>query len=493
MVLDHAQCYRAVKSRDARFDGRFFSGVTTTGVYCRPICPAKTPKSENIEFYPSAAAAEDAGYRPCRRCRPEASPGTPEWLGSSAVVSRAMQMITESLIDHEELKISEVAIRLGMSDRQLRRLFEEHLGASPIKYAQTQRVHFAKMLVERTPLPITEIAFTSGFTSIRRFNNLFKAKYGVAPSHFRKRSSKKGTSSVERPLELKLQYRPPLDWEHLLNFFTIRSIPGVEVVENGIYKRTIKIDEVSGIIEVEHAKDENALILRVPTAFSKSLYPIAERVRSIFDLKADPEQVFSQLANDDLLKEVVQKHPGLRVPGAWDPFELAMRAVLGQQVTVKAATTLCGRLADAVGHRLDTIEDERLSLIFPSAEDLVDVDVKIGTPESRMKSIRAISQAVVNGDLKFKVEKDLDSFQKEFCKLPGIGPWTAHYFAMRALGEPDAFPDGDIVLQKVLNIMSGRELSRKEMIERAEGWRPWRAYATLHLWNHMHNLEKEKK
>ena len=490
MVLDHALCYRAVKSRDARFDGRFFSGVTTTGVYCRPICPAKTPKSENIEFYPSAAAAEDAGYRPCRRCRPEASPGTPEWLGASAVVSRAMQMITESLIDHEELKISEVAKRLDLSDRQLRRLFEEHLGASPIKYAQTQRVHFAKMLVERTPLPISEIAFTAGFTSIRRFNNLFKEKYGVAPSHFRKRSRK--SNSSERPLELKLQYRPPLDWEHLLNFFTIRSIPGVEVVEDGVYKRTIKLDEVMGIIEVEHAKQDDALLLRVPTAFSKSLYQIAERVRAIFDLKADPEVVFSQLEKDDLLKEIVPKHPGLRVPGAWDPFELAMRAVLGQQVTVKAATTLCGRLAEAVGITIENPEDERLSLIFPSAEDLVDIDVRIGTPESRMKSIRAISRAIVDGDLEFKVERDLESFQRAFCELPGIGPWTAHYFAMRALREPDAFPDGDIVLQKVLNKLSGRTLTQREMIERAEAWRPWRAYATLHLWNHSHELEKEK-
>jgi len=481
MNLDHAQCYRAVKSRDARFDGRFFSGVKTTGVYCRPICPAKTPKSETMDFYPSASAAEEAGYRPCRRCRPETSPGTPEWLGSSAVVSRAMQIITEGLIEHEDLKVPEVATRLGMSDRQLRRLFEEHLGASPIKIAQTQRVHFAKMLVERTPLPITEIAFASGFSSIRRFNALFRSIYGAAPSHFRNGAAKKRERS-EQHLELKLPYRPPFDWEQFMEFFSLRAIPGVEVVEDDIYKRTIRVGETAGVIEVGQIDGENALWLRVPMALSKALYPISERVRRIFDLKADPEAVGQHLSGDEVLKPLVEKRPGLRVPGAWDPFELAIRAILGQQVTVKAATTLCGRLAEAVGLRVDNPVYERLSLIFPSAEDLVCVDVHIGTPETRMASIRALSQAVVSGDLKLKVERDLESFQEQFCTLPGIGPWTAHYFAMRALGEPDAFPDGDVALQKAMKLALGQKLSQREMIERAESWRPWRAYATLHLW-----------
>ena len=359
MDLDADICYRALRSRDARFDGRFFIGVCTTGIYCRPVCPARTPFRKNVTFYACAAAAEAAGYRPCRRCRPETAPGTPAWAGTSATVSRALRLIGDGGLD--ETGADELAARLGVGARHLRRLFDEHLGASPVQVAQSRRIHAARMLLDNTALPITDIAYSSGFGSVRRFNTAFKTAFDRSPRDVRRARQNGHARDNKAPLEVRLTYRPPFDWKGLLAFFGQRTLPGVETVKDGIYSRTLRLGEHSGIISVRHDATRRHVVLQVPAELAASLPEIAARVRRLFDLQADPETVKNQLAVDSQLRALLKRRPGLRVPGAWDPFEIAVRAIVGQQVSVAAARTICGRIVAKYGEPLEDRKSTRLN------------------------------------------------------------------------------------------------------------------------------------
>jgi AraC family transcriptional regulator of adaptative response / DNA-3-methyladenine glycosylase II len=479
--LDPDLCYRAVLSRDPRFDGRFFTAVTTTSIYCRPICPARTPKRQNVRFYACAAAAEAAGFRPCRRCRPEAAPGTPPWLGSLATVSRAMRLIGEGALD--ESSVPDLARCLGVGPRHLSRLFQRHLGASPIAVALTRRVHFARRLIVETPLPMTEIALGVGFASIRRFNDAMRGALGQSPSEIRRKLG--GHSAGQRALELRLAYRPPYDWDSILQFLSKRALPGVEEIDAHSYRRTFccGAGEQTGIVSVVHVPEARSLVLAVEGTTSRELFSIVARVRRLFDLGADPLTIDAQLARDPALAPLVAERPGLRVPGAWDGFEVAVRTILGQQVTVRAATTLAGRLVAALGQPLANGGQGRLTHVFPDAATIAKANLVRLLPlqRSRADAIRALASAVARGELSLDVPRDLPEAIARLRRLPGIGEWTAQCIAMRALGEPDAFPAGDLGVRQAL-AAGGVLPSETDVLRRAEAWRPWRAYAARHLW-----------
>jgi AraC family transcriptional regulator, regulatory protein of adaptative response / DNA-3-methyladenine glycosylase II len=461
--LDQKVCDRARLARDARFDGRFFIGVTSTGIYCRPICPAPQPKASNVRYYPSAAAAAEAGFRPCLRCRPEASPGTPAWLGASATVSRALKLIGESALDDGD--IEELAERLGIGSRHLRRLFLRYLGATPVAIAQTRRLHFAKKLIDETDLPMAQVATASGFGSIRRFNATFQTLYGRAPRELRRAAHGEPIRREPNSYVFRIGYRPPYDWASLIDFLSVRATPGVEVVTPFEYRRTISLDGHHGDIAVRPVRGRNCLELAIHYPDPVALFRIVERTKRIFDVGADPVEVSGQLKNDPILAPMVRAHPGLRVPGCWDGFELAVRAILGQQVSVKGATTTAGRLTAKFGSRLEGIDD----FLFPSASTLADADLtEIGLTRQRAASIRQLAMAVDQGKIVFDGRLDAERFEEQITAIPGIGPWTAQYIAMR-MGEPDAFPSGDLYL--------------RDLGSRSEGWRPWRAYAAMHFWS----------
>jgi AraC family transcriptional regulator of adaptative response / DNA-3-methyladenine glycosylase II len=471
MLIDAATCSRARYARDPRFDGRFFIGVVTTGIYCRPICPARPPKEENVRYFATAAAAAEAGLRPCLRCRPEASPGTPAWLGTSATVSRALRLISESAL--EDGGMENLAARLGMGARHLRRLFLQHLGASPVTVAQTRRLHFAKRLLDESRLPMHQVAIASGFGSVRRFNACFLKTYGRSPSQLRKLRSQPATR--ENEYRFLLRFRPPLAWDSLLEFLAPRATPGVELIERGVYRRTFSLNGEIGWMESALDHSANAIDLRIYYPQPRFLFQIVERVRSMFDLAADPDQYARQLKRDPLLRARVTANPGLRVPGCWDGFELAVRAILGQQVTVRGATTLAGRLVREFG---TPVALPGLGHIFPAPEKLADADLcRVGLPRARAHSIRCLARAVCDGQISFSGVVKVEDFIERFRELPGIGDWTAQYVAMRALGEPDAFPSGDLGLLHATGIENARKLEA-----RAEAWRPWRAYAAMYFW-----------
>jgi AraC family transcriptional regulator of adaptative response / DNA-3-methyladenine glycosylase II len=482
--LDAERYYRALKSRDARFDGRFFIGVTSTGVFCRPICPARTPKRENIRLYACAAAAEASGFRPCLRCRPEASPGTPAWLGTSATVSRALRHIEGGALDRGS--VEELAGRLGIGDRQLRRLFLDHLGASPVAVAQTRRLLFAKKLINETDLPMTSIAFDSGYSSLRRFNSAVKQVYGTSPSELRRRRRSK-IETTSKELVLKLAYRAPFAWSELLAFLEQRTVGGVEWVGDDAYYRTVVFGDAIGVINVSHVPERNQLALRVPTELSAHLAHIVERVRRIFDLGADPYEIATALGKDRDLGPRIKKVPGLRVPGAWSGLETGVRAILGQQVTVKGATTLISRLVGAFGTPLPegaaNGHAAYLTHTFPTAERLADADVAtIGIPKARANAVRELARAMLDERVRLDEPIGLEETVASLEALPGIGRWTAEYISMRVLGEPDAFPAGDLVLRRVLT-RDEKKPSERELRALSEAWRPWRAYAVLYLWS----------
>lgn len=473
-------CYSAVSSRDPRFDGRFFTGVKTTGVYCRPICPAQTPRRRNCEFFPCAAAAEEAGYRPCLRCRPEASPGTPAWSGTSATVSRALRLIEEGALD--DGNVEDLAPRLGVGSRHLRRLFNEHLGASPKAVAQTRRVHLAKKLIDETSLPMTEIAFSAGFSSVRRFNGAVKQTYGRSPSSLRCLSPKGISVPEHGRLTLRLAFRPPFSWRSIVDYMKPRAIPGVEEVDYAKYRRTFSVDGVFGILEIAPAAKGSSLILRVPIDACRMLKGIVERVRGLFDLGADPKEINQRLSRDPLLRKRVRRNPGIRVPGAFDRFELAVRALLGQQISVLGATTISGRIVGSFGSSMPGRAEGKIGRLFPDPNDLADADVEsVGLTRARGSAVRNLARAVRDGDLSLETCGDLDAIVAGLSRIPGIGPWTAHYIAMRAFKEPDAFPAGDLGLRRALS-EGGKPLSEARLAKRAEAWRPWRAYGAMHLW-----------
>jgi AraC family transcriptional regulator of adaptative response / DNA-3-methyladenine glycosylase II len=540
--FDPERCYRAVLSRDRRFDGRFFTGVVTTGIYCRPVCPVVPPKFQNMRFYACAAAAEAAGFRPCKRCRPETAPGTPAWLGTSAVVSRGLRLIADGGLDDGDLDA--LAARLGIGERQLRRLFAQHLGASPFDVARARRVHFARTLIDQTDLAFAEIAHAAGFGSVRQFNHALKATFGEPPSALRGSrgagalrgsrgaSAPRGRRGASAPrarastgaardagdaraaagertaagLVVKLPFRPPLAWKAMLAFLAGRAIPGVESVTADSYRRTVEVGGTAGTIEVTlgpsapavtassspsaRAKARQAaaphhsahLLMRVELPHCPNLIGVVERARRIFDLGADPARIAEQLRRDATLAPLVASLPGMRVPGAWDGFELAVRGVLGQQITVQGATTLAGRLVREFGTPLAAPQGD-LTHVFPSASALVDADIaRIGVPRSRAAALRNLAAAVLDGRLRFDAAQGLDEAVERICAIPGLGPWTAHYIAMRGLAEPDAFPESDIGIRRALG--SATELAPISVVRRrAEAWRPWRSYAVIYLWN----------
>lgn len=476
--LDRDVCYRALKTRDTRFDGRFFTGVVSTGIYCRPICPARTPKLENCIFLPSAGAAHQMGFRPCLRCRPEVAPGLAGWRGSANTVSRALGLIAEGGFD--EGGADALADRLGVGARHLRRLFDRHVGASPVSVAQAHRLLFAKKLVTETTLGMTEIALASGFGSIRRFNDAFQHAYGRAPSALRR--TRKPESDGASGLVLKLPFTPPYDWEAILGFLSARAIPRVEVVIAGSYRRTFAFEGVSGSLEVRRARGEDCLIATIRMTDVARLGAVMARVRRLFDLDADIRAIDEQLAQDPLLAKLVRARPGLRVPGAWDPFELAVRAVLGQQVSVKAARTFAARLAALAGEPAVGAAPGDPDLVFPSAEVVARAELaSIGLTRTRTATLSALAAAAAADPTLLRARDSLEATVAALCELPGIGPWSAQYVAMRALREPDAFPTGDLGLLRALSTSSGRP-TPAAMEKRAEAWRPWRSYAAMRLW-----------
>ncbi len=473
MNLTWQVCSRARLSRDARFDGKFFIGVLSTGIYCRSICPARSAKEENVSYFPSAAAAAEAGFRPCLRCRPERSPGTPAWLGTPSTVSRALRLIGESGLEDGGVEL--LAERLGVGSRHLRRLFLRHLGATPIAVAQTRRLHFAKKLIDETTLPMSQVAMAAGFGCVRRFNAGIRKVYHRTPTQIRKLARHTETQAENQYL-FRLRFRPPYNWRVLMAYLAARATPGVEAVEDNRYRRSISLSGNHGFFEVSFDEANDALTARVQFGDPRSLFFITERIRSMFDLNADWTEIVRSLKTDPVLASKVESHPGLRVPGCWNGFELAVRTILGQQVSVKDATTLAGRIASTFGRRFAV---GGLTHLFPTAEALAGADLaKIGLTKARAATIHAFARAVADGRICFEGIANTDIFLAKLLDVPGIGNWTAQYVAMRALGEPDAFPSGDLGLLRALNL---RTISQLE--QRAEAWRPWRAYAAMYLWN----------
>lgn len=476
--------YAAFKAKDARFDGRFFVGVSSTGIYCRPVCSAKLPKEENCTFYETAAAAEQAGYRPCLMCRPELAPGSAPIDATSALVRNAARLLEENCGNGQN--IEEYVYRLGCSDRHLRRAFTSEFKVTPVQYLQTCRLLLAKNLLTDTNLSVVDVAMAAGFGSLRRFNDLFKKQYRLSPTALRKQSVHK--YEIDGNVSLALGYRPPYQWEHILGFLAQRAIPGVEVVTGDEYLRTVhyvnaKGKHVSGWIRVGHQAKKNALTVTVNSALLSALPHLLTRVRNLFDLYCCPDAVYETLSVMNDVKPGLCV-PGTRLPGCFEPFEMTVRAVLGQQITVKAASTLAGRIAETYGTPVET-GIEGLTHTFPSAQDIAALEGEIsnhlgplGVTKTRASTIHGLAQKIVSGELNFTLCMQPEFEIKKLMSIPGIGAWTAHYIAMRAIGWPDAFPHTDHGIKKALEPMS-----EDEVLKIAEAWRPWRSYATISLWN----------
>ncbi|KQW66378.1 3-methyladenine DNA glycosylase 2 [Phenylobacterium sp. Root77] len=482
MDMDDDACYRAFQMRDARFDGRIFSGVTSTGIYCRPICPARTPKRENMRFYRSAAAAQEAGFRPCLRCRPETSPDLGSWRGTSNTVSRALALIEAGALDNGD--VDSLAERLGVGERQLRRLFHQHVGASPVAVAQTRRVLLAKQLLHETRMPMAEVAMAAGFGSVRRFNETFQQLFDRPPAKLRRLGGADVAAGEGGAATIRLPYRAPYDWDAMLAFLTARAIPGVETVRDGRYARALCVGQARGVLMIEPG---DGAYLKATLRFPKvEVWPaVIARVRRVFDLAADPAVIEAHLSEDPALAPLVAARPGLRAPGAWDGFELAVRAVLGQQITVHAARMLAGKITAEHGV---VLEDEAanamgLTHFFPEPAALALIDVEtLPMPRARGRALVGLAAAAAADPELFGMRRSLDEAVAALRALPGVGEWTAQYIAMRALREPDAFPSADIGLMRALEGPDGLRPSPAELLARAERWRPWRAYAASHLW-----------
>jgi AraC family transcriptional regulator of adaptative response / DNA-3-methyladenine glycosylase II len=472
-------CYRAFQSRDERIDGLIFMGVTSTGIYCRPVCPARSVKYENAKFFGSAAAAQEAGFRPCLRCRPETAPEMASWRGTSNTVSRALALINDGALDGSGASVETLAERLGLGERQLRRLFRQHLGASPVAVAQTRRVLFAKQLIHETRMPMTEIALAAGFGSLRRFNEIFRDLFQRPPSALRRKSAA-GPASAEAGVTLRLRYRPPYDWESMLGFLRARAIPGVEVVEGGKYRRTVEIGGRTGSVEVTHLPEKQSLGVTIRFPNVQSLPEIVTRVRRLFDLGADIETIDAHLSLDPVLAPLIARRPGLRAPGGWDGFELAVRAVLGQQVSVAAARRLAGQLVTLHGK---AVAADGLSRAFPTAKRLAAAkSIGLGMPAARLATLKAVAEAAASDPNLFRAFGTIDEAIARLRAIRGVGEWTAQYIALRALREMDAFPASDVGLLRGAEKMDGARPTAAGLLTRSEVWRPWRAYAAQHLW-----------
>lgn len=479
-MLDKTSCYRALSAKDARFDGVFFTGVKTTGIYCRPVCSVKTPRESSCLFFSTAAAAEAAGFRPCLRCRPELAPYALQQNLAHAVWQR---IAAGALNDGN---VERLAVEVGLSSRQLRRVLLQQFGVTPVELAQTQRLLFAKKLLQETRLPMADIAFAAGFGSVRRFNALFSLRYGIAPTSIRRASGSTDREAGDA-LVLRLAYRPPFDWNRMLGYLAGRAIGGVEAVEqvnDAAYLRTVRLGAATGWLRAKHLPARQQVMLEVSPSLSSVLMPLLARARSQFDLDANPAMIEAHLRNDPLLAARIDARPGLRVPGAFEAFELAVRAVLGQQVSVAGATTLTARLVQRFGTAADT-PFPQLTHHFPEPVALVaaeDSDVaSIGLPLARAQTIRHLASFAAEGGLDLPPGMPLDEAIAKLKSVRGIGDWTAHYIALRALRFPDAFPAGDLGLQKAAVGEEGR-LTERQLAARAEQWAPWRGYAALALW-----------
>lgn len=479
-----AVAYRALQSHDARFDGLIFVAVKSTGIYCRPICPARTPKFENCTFYRSAAAAQDAGYRPCLRCRPETAPQLAAWKGTSNTVTRALAMIADGALDGKPQSVEQLSSRLGVGERQLRRLFVEHLGTSPVSVAQTRRVLFAKQLIHDTKLPMTEVALAAGFSSLRRFNEVFQKLYDRPPSALRRQAGKDLTAA-EGEISLTLRYLPPYDWESMLAFFATRAIPGVETIERGVYHRTVELDGKVGTLRIRHLPRRQCLGVSIRFPAVQALPAIVNRVRRMFDLDANIDVIHSHLSSDRVLARLIARRPGLRVPGNWDPFELAVRAVLGQQISVAAARLLAGKLVLAYGSRFEQacVTHPDLTHVFPSARTIFAASaIELNMPASRRKTLQAVAEAAVRNASIFSVSESIVDTVERLKSIYGVGEWTAQYIAMRSIRETDAFPDGDAGILRGARKVFGQAMTAPQLKKLSEAWSPWRAYASQHLW-----------
>ncbi|HYR00446.1 MAG TPA: DNA-3-methyladenine glycosylase 2 [Casimicrobiaceae bacterium] len=473
MPLDPDACYRALAAHDARFDGRFFVGVSSTRVYCRPVCSVRMPRRENCRFFPSAAAAEVAGYRPCMRCRPELAPGHASVDASARLARGAVSLIEDGALDAGG--IEHLAARVGVTSRHLRRIFETEFGVSPIEFAQTHRLLLAKRLLTDTPLPVTEIALASGFASVRRFNALFRARYRMAPARLRARAE---TGSLPAALAFELAYRPPYDWDAMLDFLRARAVPGVEHAGADVYARSLAVAHRgsvhAGRIEVRRARRRHALSVAVSPSLARAVPAVLSRLKHAFDLACDPALVSAALG------ELAAARPGLRVPGTCDGFELAVRGVVGQQVSVQSARTLLGRLAAAFGEPLADARGDVVRL-FPAAARLAATDpadiARVGLTLARARTIAALGRAIAANELVLQPEADVERTLAQLVAIPGIGGWTASYIALRALRWPDAFLEGDLGVRRALGVARPAQA-----LALAEAWRPWRAYAVIHLW-----------
>ncbi len=484
MELDPGRCYSALKAHDARFDGRFFVAVSTTGIYCRPVCTARIPGRDRCSFYANAASAERAGYRPCLRCRPELAPGQAPVDAVRTAARWAVGRIESGALNEGDLE--RLAAEYGISSRQLRRVVETEFGVTPVELAQTRRLLLAKHLLTDSTLGMTDVAFASGFSSVRRFNHLFKTRYCLNPTALRRQGKPAEHADV---ITLKLAYRPPLDWPRLVAFLASRGASGVECAQGQRYLRTASLDAggmtYRGWFAAQPLPKQNALRLEISSNLMPALAPLLARVRRLFDLDANPRIIEEHLSRDVRLKPIVRRQAGLRVPGAFDGFELALRAVLGQRISVKGASTLFGRCAAAFGEPalLDAkaAPGEALTFFAPTAARVAQASprelIALGLTKARAETIRGLARALADGKLKLEPGVDIEETMQRLEALPGIGAWTAHYIAMRALGYPDAFPHADLGLMKALDLRKPRD-----MLAAAEPWRPWRAYAAHHLW-----------
>jgi AraC family transcriptional regulator of adaptative response / DNA-3-methyladenine glycosylase II len=468
MNLDRELCSRARLARDARFDGKFYIAVLSTRIYCRPICPSRTSREENVRYFLTAAAAAEAGFRPCLRCRPECLPGTPATFGTSNTVSLALRLIGEAGL--EEGGVELLADRLGVGSRHLRRLFLRHLGATPSAVAQTRRLHFAKKLIDETALPMTEIAFASGFGCVRRFNAAISRTYHRTPTQIRGLARQLSTVETENRYLFRLHFRPPFSWRSMLAFLADRATPGVEVVERGSYRRSISLNGSHGSFDVSLDDAKHSLLVQIEFGDPRSLFQIVERIRAMFDLNADWAAIVQTLRADRELAPHLNTDPGLRVPGCWNAFELATLAILNRR-------TIAGRIASTFGQALSG--GSGITHVFPAPGVLADADLqRVGVPRRKARAIRALSRAVSDGTIRFEFNADTEGLLAHLREIPEIDAGAVQYIAMRALREPDAFPSTDARLIRALHLRNARELEK-----RAEAWRPWRSYAAMYLWN----------
>jgi AraC family transcriptional regulator of adaptative response / DNA-3-methyladenine glycosylase II len=517
MTLDQDACFAIVSARDSRYDGRFFTAVKTTGIYCRPVCPARLAKRENVVFYASAAVAQENGFRPCLRCRPETAPDTPAWRGTSSSVGRALRLIEEGALDTGSVAC--LAGRLGLGERQLRRLFVKHVGASPLSVALTRRLLLAKQLLHETDLSVTQVALASGFGSIRRFNEAFQHVFRSAPSLLRREIGVEGSDDRTADIQLKLCYRPPYDWAAMTDFLRVRLYPGMETFVAGTYQRGLTINGQIALVAVSQGRGD-WLDVQVKLQDLTLLPKVIARVRDAFDLAADPDAIGAYLLQDEDLAHLVVRRPGLRVPGAFDPFEVAIRAILGQQITVTAAIRLGATLVSHIGGALPSqwVQEAGLSRLFPTAEAILASSLDfLAMPQSRVRCLKAFCAA-------YLAEPDFlggetPAVVSRLRAVSGIGPWTSSYIALRALRDPDAFPAGDVALARgMMQLGDARavhhfseskngvklalnhkfrsqprfqenetrsRVSSEALEDRSQAWRPWRAYAAQHIWTEL--------